>query len=36
VWFSGEAFYGGPEMGTVEAAFASGWQAAQAILAKHG
>ena len=32
VWFSGEAFYGGPEMGTVEAAFASGWRAAQAIL----
>ena len=32
VWFSGEAFYGGPEMGTVEAAFASGWQAAQRIL----
>ena len=32
VWFSGEAFYGGPEMGTVEAAFASGWHAAQAIL----
>jgi monoamine oxidase len=32
VWFSGEAFYGGPEMGTVEAAFASGWQAARAIL----
>jgi monoamine oxidase len=32
VWFSGEAFYGGPEMGTVEAAFASGWRVAQAIL----
>ena len=32
VWFSGEAFYGGPEMGTVEAALASGWQAAQNIL----
>jgi monoamine oxidase len=32
VWFSGEAFYAGPEMGTVEAAFASGWRAAQAIL----
>ncbi|HEY1506959.1 MAG TPA: NAD(P)/FAD-dependent oxidoreductase [Stellaceae bacterium] len=31
VWFSGEAFYAGPEMGTVEAAFASGWQAAQRI-----
>jgi monoamine oxidase len=33
VWFSGEAFYGGPEMGTVEAALASGWQAARNILA---
>ena len=32
IWFSGEAFYGGPEMGTVEAAFASGWHAAQKIL----
>jgi monoamine oxidase len=32
VWFSGEAFYGGPEMGTVEAAFASGWNAARRIL----
>jgi monoamine oxidase len=32
VWFSGEAFYGGPEMGTVEAAFASGWRAARTIL----
>ncbi|MGH7033473.1 MAG: flavin monoamine oxidase family protein [Stellaceae bacterium] len=32
VWFSGEAFYGGPEMGTVEAALASGWQAARNIL----
>jgi monoamine oxidase len=32
VWFSGEAFYGGPEMGTVEAAFASGWQAAQRVM----
>ena len=32
VWFAGEAFYSGAEMGTVEAAFASGWQAAQAIL----
>jgi monoamine oxidase len=35
VWFSGEAFYAGPEMGTVEAAFASGWHAAQAILREH-
>lgn len=34
VWFSGEAFYGGPEMGTVEAALASGWQAARKILAR--
>ena len=32
ILFSGEAFYAGPEMGTVEAAFASGWQAAQKIL----
>ncbi|HEX3970468.1 MAG TPA: NAD(P)/FAD-dependent oxidoreductase [Stellaceae bacterium] len=32
VWFSGEAFYAGPEMGTVEAAFASGWRVVQAIL----
>lgn len=32
VWFSGEAFYRGPEMGTVEAALASGWQAARKIL----
>ena len=32
IWFSGEAFYGGPEMGTVEAAFASGWRVTQAIL----
>ena len=32
VWFSGEAFYGGPEMGTVEAALASGWQATRNIL----
>jgi monoamine oxidase len=32
VWFSGEAFYAGPEMGTVEAALASGWQAARRIL----
>jgi monoamine oxidase len=34
VWFSGEAFYGGPEMGTVEAALASGWKAARKILSK--
>jgi len=31
LWFSGEAFYTGPEMGTVEAALASGWQTAQNI-----
>ena len=30
--FAGEAFYAGPEMGTVEAAFASAAHAAQAIL----
>ena len=29
VWFSGEAFYSGPEMGTVEAALTSGWQTAR-------
>lgn len=34
VWFSGEAFYAGPEMGTVEAAFASGWHTAQTILSR--
>jgi monoamine oxidase len=34
VWFSGEAFYAGPEMGTVEAAFASGWHTAQTILSQ--
>lgn len=33
VWFSGEAFYSGPEMGTVEAALASGWQTAHNIVA---
>ncbi len=32
VWFSGEALYGGPDMGTVEAALASGVATAQAIL----
>jgi monoamine oxidase len=32
VFFSGEALYAGPEMGTVEAALASGWQVAQTIL----
>ncbi len=30
--FSGEAIYGGPEVGTVEAALASGLETAQAIL----
>jgi monoamine oxidase len=34
VWLSGEAFYAGPEMGTVEAAFASAWKTAQNILSK--
>jgi monoamine oxidase len=33
LWFSGEALYAGPDMGTVEAALASGQQTAQAILA---
>jgi monoamine oxidase len=32
VWFSGEAFYAGPEMGTVEAAFASACRVVQAVL----
>jgi monoamine oxidase len=32
VWFSGEALYGGPDMGTVEAALASGLETARAIL----
>jgi hypothetical protein len=36
ILFSGEAFYGGPEMGTVEAAFASGWHAAQRLLGDRG
>jgi monoamine oxidase len=34
VWFAGEAFYEGPEMGTVEAAFASSWQTARDILSR--
>jgi monoamine oxidase len=34
ICFSGEAFYGGPEMGTVEAALASGWQAAQNLVSR--
>jgi hypothetical protein len=33
VFFSGEALYAGPDMGTVEAALASGRDTAQAILA---
>jgi monoamine oxidase len=33
VFFSGEALYAGPDMGTVEAALANGTQTAQAILA---
>jgi monoamine oxidase len=32
LFFSGEALYAGPDMGTVEAAFASGLETAQAIL----
>jgi monoamine oxidase len=32
IFFSGEALYAGPDMGTVEAALASGQEAAQAIL----
>jgi monoamine oxidase len=33
VFFSGEALYAGRDMGTVEAALASGREAAQTILA---
>ena len=33
VFFSGEALYRGPEMGTVEAALASGLETARMILA---
>lgn len=36
VFFSGEALYAGPEMGTVEAALASGRETAQNILAAGG
>jgi monoamine oxidase len=36
VRFSGEALYAGPDMGTVEAALASGRETAQAILAASG
>jgi hypothetical protein len=33
IFFSGEALYAGPDMGTVEAALASGQKTAQTILA---
>ena len=33
VFFSGEALYAGPDMGTVEAALAGGLETAQTILA---
>jgi monoamine oxidase len=33
VYFTGEALYAGPDMGTVEAALASGRDAARALLA---
>ena len=33
IFFSGEALYAGPEMGTVEAALANGTETAHAILA---
>jgi monoamine oxidase len=33
VFFAGEALYAGPDMGTVEAALASGLETAQTILA---
>ena len=33
IFFAGEALYAGPEMGTVEAALASGQETAQMILA---
>ena len=33
IFFSGEALYAGPDMGTVEAALANGQETAQAILA---
>jgi monoamine oxidase len=36
VFFSGEALYAGPDMGTVEAALASGQETALAILMKSG
>jgi predicted NAD/FAD-dependent oxidoreductase len=34
IFFSGEALYAGPNMGTVEAALASGQETARTILAK--
>ncbi|MBV9199163.1 MAG: FAD-dependent oxidoreductase [Alphaproteobacteria bacterium] len=34
IFFAGEALYGGPDMGTVEAALASGLEAARVILTK--
>ena len=34
IFFSGEALYAGPDMGTVEAALASGQETARTILAK--
>jgi monoamine oxidase len=33
IFFAGEALYDGPDMGTVEAALASGLETAQTILA---
>jgi monoamine oxidase len=36
VWFAGEAFYAGPDMGTVEAALADGRDTARTILARGG
>ena len=36
IWFSGEALYAGAEMGTVEAALASGSETARAILSRRG
>jgi len=32
IFFSGEALYAGPELGTVEAALASGQETAQTIM----
>jgi monoamine oxidase len=34
IWFSGEALYAGPDMGTVEAALASGLETARALLGR--